>query len=154
MTRNKRDEARKLINEGIDPTEKKRSEKAVCHTENTFKAVALRWHASNKKWYESHRDNVLNSLETYVFPLIGSRDITSLESPDLILPVKAAKEKGIYEIASRLQQRIKAIMCYAAQSRIIKYNPAGDMAGALTTVKSQHRPALRLDCISDTPCQY
>ncbi|WP_436409449.1 tyrosine-type recombinase/integrase, partial [Escherichia coli] len=32
----------------------------------------------------------------------------------------------------------------AVQSGIIRYNPALDMAGALTTVKRQHRPALDL----------
>ncbi|WP_423782376.1 phage integrase central domain-containing protein, partial [Escherichia coli] len=52
--------------------------------------------------------------------------------------------KQIYEIASRLQQRISAVMRYAVQSGIIRYNPALDMAGALTTVKRQHRPALNL----------
>lgn len=35
-------------------------------------------------------------------------------------------------------------MRYAVQSGIIRYNPALDMAGALTTVKRQHRPALDL----------
>ena len=40
-------------------------------------------------------------------------------------------------------------MRYAAQSGIISYNPAVDMAGALTTVKRQHRPALALNHISD-----
>ncbi|HDX9260383.1 TPA: site-specific integrase [Escherichia coli] len=37
-----------------------------------------------------------------------------------------------------------AVMRYAVQSGIIRYNPALDMAGALTTVKRQHRPALDL----------
>lgn len=36
-------------------------------------------------------------------------------------------------------------MHYAAQSGIISFNPAVDMAGALTTVKRQHRPALALN---------
>ena len=67
----------------------------------------------------------------------------------LIYPVKTAEAKEIYEIAARLQQRITAIMRYAAQSGIISYNPAVDMAGALTTVKRQHRPALALNRISE-----
>lgn len=67
----------------------------------------------------------------------------------LIYPVKTAEAKEIYEIAARLQQRIAAIMRYAAQSGIISYNPAVDMAGALTTVKCQHRPALALNRISE-----
>ncbi|EMN7780374.1 integrase, partial [Escherichia coli] len=77
-------------------------------------------------------------------PFIGNRDITTLSTPDLLIPVRAAEVKQIYEIASRLQQRISAVMRYAVQSGIIRYNPALDMAGALTTVKRQHRPALDL----------
>ena len=82
------------------------------------------------------------SLETHVFPFIGNRNITTLNTPDLLIPVRAAEAKQIYEIASRLQQRISAVMRYAVQSGIIRYNPALDMAGALTSVKRQHRPLL------------
>ncbi|EAW1318548.1 DUF4102 domain-containing protein [Salmonella enterica subsp. diarizonae] len=147
--REKRDAARKLIAEGIDPCEQKRANKSLPDTAQTFEAVTRQWHKSNKKWSESHSEKVLKSMETHVFPLIGSRDITTLKTPDLLLPVKAAEAKEIFEIAARLQQRIAAVMRYAAQSGIISYNPAMDMAGALTTVKRQHRPALPLNRISE-----
>ncbi|ECO1013880.1 tyrosine-type recombinase/integrase, partial [Salmonella enterica subsp. enterica serovar Newport] len=147
--REKRDAARKLIAEGIDPCEQKRANKSLPDTAQTFETVARQWHRSNKKWSESHSEKVLKSLETHVFPLIGSRDITTLKTPDLLLPVKVAEAKEIFEIAARLQQRIAAVMRYAAQSGIISYNPAMDMAGALTTVKRQHRPALPLNRISE-----
>ena len=142
--RTKRDEARKLISEGIDPCEQKRVKKVVPDLQLSFEHIARRWHASNKQWAQSHSDKVLKSLETHVFPFIGNRDITTLSTPDLLIPVRAAEVKQIYEIASRLQQRISAVMRYAVQSGIIRYNPALDMAGALTTVKRQHRPALDL----------
>ena len=137
--RTKRDEARKLISEGIDPCEQKRVKKVVPDLQLSFEHIARRWHASNKQWAQSHSDKVLKSLETHVFPFIGNRDITTLNTPDLLIPVRAAEAKQIYEIASRLQQRISAVMRYAVQSGIIRYNPALDMAGALTTVKRQHR---------------
>lgn len=143
--REKRDESRKLIAANIDPCEQKRVKKSVPDIAYNFEAIARQWHSSNKKWSESHSEKTLKSLETHVFPFIGSRDITSLKTPDLLVPVKAAEAKEIYEIASRVQQRISAIMRYAAQSGIISYNPAVDMAGALTTVKRKHRPALALD---------
>lgn len=143
--REKRDEARKLIAADIDPCEQKRVKKSVPDVTHTFEAIARQWHSSNKKWSESHSEKTLKSLEAHVFPFIGSRDITALKTPDLLVPVKAAEAKEIYEIASRLQQRISAIMRYAAQSGVISYNPAVDMAGALTTVKRQHRPALALN---------
>ena len=147
--REKRDEARKLISDGIDPCEQRRAKKAAPEAINTFELVARQWHKSNKKWSENHSEKVLKSLEGHVFPYIGLRDITTLRTPDLLVPVKAAEAKEIYEIAARLQQRITAIMRYAAQSGIISYNPAVDMAGALTTVKRQHRPALTLSRISE-----
>ena len=147
--RGKRDEARKLIAEGIDPCEQRRVKKAIPDTAYTFEAVARQWHSSNKKWSGAHSEKILTSLVTHVFPFIGSRDITSLRTPDLLIPVKAAEVKEIYEIAARLQQRISSVMRYAAQSGIINYNPAVDMAGALTTVKRQHRPALALNRIPE-----
>ncbi|ECA3794573.1 DUF4102 domain-containing protein [Salmonella enterica subsp. enterica] len=147
--REKRDAARKLIAEGIDPCEQKRANKSLPDTAQTFETVTRQWHRSNKKWSESHSEKVLKSMETHVFPLIGSRDITTLKTPDLLLPVRAAEAKEIFEIAARLQQRITAVMRYAAQSGIISYNPAMDLAGALTTVKRQHRPALPLNRISE-----
>ncbi|WP_370611561.1 tyrosine-type recombinase/integrase [Klebsiella aerogenes] len=147
--RKKRDEARRLIDDGVDPCEQKRAKKTAPEAENTFEMVARQWHKSNKKWTASHSKRVITSLETHVFPYIGTREISTLKTPDLLVPVKAAETKEIYEIASRLQQRISAVMRYASQSGIIDYNPATDMVGALATVKRQHRPALALDRIPE-----
>ncbi|OKP17916.1 Arm DNA-binding domain-containing protein, partial [Serratia fonticola] len=47
--RDKRDLARKLIADGIDPCEQKRVKKSVPDTASTFEAVTLQWHKSNKK---------------------------------------------------------------------------------------------------------
>lgn len=147
--REKRDKARKLIADGIDPCEQKRVKKSVPDITQTFETIARQWHASNKKWSESHSDRVIKSLETHVFPFIGLRDIVSLTTPDLLVPVRAAETKEIYEVASRLQQRIGAVMRFAVQSGLIKYNPAIDMAGAIATVESEHRPALELNNITE-----
>ncbi len=84
--REKRDEARKLIAGNIDPCEQKRVQKSVPNVMHSFEVVARQWHNSNKKWSESHSEKTLKSLETYVFPLIGSREITSLKTPDLLVP--------------------------------------------------------------------
>lgn len=144
-----RDEIRKQVAAGTDPCEQKRVQKAVPDGEHTFEAVARQWHASNKQWTDPHSIRILRSLETHVFPFIGLRDIGSLGTPDLLVPVRAAEAKQVYDVAARLQQRITAIMRFAIQSGIIRYNPAPDMAGALTTVKRRHRPALPLSRLSE-----
>ncbi len=53
----------------------------------------------------------------------------------MLIPIRAAENKEIYEITAHLQQRIATIMRYAVQSDIIGYNPAIDIAGHRATQK-------------------
>ncbi|EOV4169664.1 TPA: tyrosine-type recombinase/integrase [Yersinia enterocolitica] len=138
----RRDEARKLIANNIDPSEKRKSEKVEEKGLLTFETVARDWHSSNRTWSDSHRTTVLNSLITHLFPVIGKRNITELKTRDLLLPLKNAEKSGHLEVASRLQQRITAIMRYAVHNALIDQNPAYDLSGAVTTPKGTHRPAL------------
>ncbi|EMH99753.1 type I restriction-modification system, M subunit [Klebsiella pneumoniae RYC492] len=60
----RRDEARKLLANGVDPSENKKAVKVEQEQEAiTFEVVARDWHASNQKWSASHSARVLKSLE-------------------------------------------------------------------------------------------
>ena len=52
--RARRDEARKLLANGTDPGDKKKSDKIEQSEALTFKEVAIEWHATNKKWSQEH----------------------------------------------------------------------------------------------------
>lgn len=80
-----------------------------------------------------------------MFPLIGERDIKSLKLPELIEPIKIVENAGKVDVARRLQQRVAAIMRYAAQNGIIEYNPAQDITGAVAPSETHHHPALELE---------
>ncbi|EKN3687339.1 tyrosine-type recombinase/integrase [Yersinia alsatica] len=143
--RARRDEARKLLANGVDPSESKKAVKVEQEQEAiTFEVVAREWHATNKKWSKDHSNRVLKTLEDFLFPTIGKHNITELKTRDLLAPIKAVEMSGRLEVASRLQQRTTAIMRYAVQSGLTDYNPAQEMAGAVATAKRQHRPALEL----------
>ncbi|MGM3173937.1 tyrosine-type recombinase/integrase [Dickeya lacustris] len=142
--RARRDEARKLLANGTDPGDKKKSDKIEQSEALTFKEVAIEWHSTNKKWSQEHSQRVLKSLEDNLFPAIGKRNIAELKTRDLLAPIKAVEQSGRLEVASRLQQRTTAIMRYAVQSGLIDYNPAQEMAGAVASSNRQHRPALDL----------
>ncbi|WP_282498453.1 tyrosine-type recombinase/integrase [Pantoea stewartii] len=142
--RARRDEARKLLANGIDPGDKKKNDKVEQEEARTFEQLAIEWHATNKKWSEEHSRRVLKSLEDNLFPAIGKRNIAELKTRDLLAPIKAVEMSGRLEIASRLQQRTTAIMRYAVQSGLLDYNPAQEMAGAVASSNRQHRPALEL----------
>ncbi|CAM6730132.1 Phage integrase family protein [Enterobacter intestinihominis] len=143
--RRRREEARQLIASNVDPGEKRKTKKIEEKGLLIFETVARDWHSSNRTWSDSHRKTVLSSLITHVFPVIGKRNITELKTRDLLVPLKKAEATGHLELAARLQQRITAIMRYAVHNALIDQNPAYDLTGAVTTAKSNHRPALPLE---------
>ena len=136
--RGRRDEARKLLANGVDPSENKKAVKVEHEQEViTFEVVAREWHASNQKWSASHSARVLKSLED------------DLKTRDLLVPIKAVESSGRLEVAARLQQHTTAIIRFAVQSGLIDYNPAQEIAGAVATAKRQHRAALELNRIPE-----
>ncbi len=148
--RRKRDEAKKLVSDGIDPSEKKKADKIEQSEALTFEAVARDWHtACKRKWSDSHSERVLRSLEDNLFSSIGQRKIAELKTKDLLVPVKTVAASGRLELAARLQQRTTAIMRYAVQNGLIDYNPAQEMSGAIAVAKRTHRPALPFDRFSE-----
>ncbi|WP_338804871.1 integrase arm-type DNA-binding domain-containing protein [Xenorhabdus griffiniae] len=147
--RARRDEAKKVIAQGIDPKAEKKEAHVGAKGKYSFEKVARDWHASNKRWSEDHKEQILRSLENYIFPHIGHFDITSLRTSHLLAPIKAVDADGKHDSARRLQQRVTAIMRYAVQNDILESSPANDMAGALITVKSRHHAALPHKCLPD-----
>ncbi|ENQ2598553.1 MULTISPECIES: tyrosine-type recombinase/integrase [Enterobacteriaceae] len=148
--RARRDEARKLLANGVDPSENKKAVKVEQEQEAiTFEVVAREWHTSNQKWSASHSARVLKSLEDNLFTAIGNQNIAELKTRDLLIPIKAVEMSGRLEVAARLQQRTTAIMRFAVQSGLIDYNPAQEMAGAVASGNRQHRPALELKRIPE-----
>ena len=147
--RTRRDDARNLLANNIDPGDKKKSDKIEQEEARTFEQLAVEWHATNKKWSEEHSRRVLKSLEDNLFPAIGKRNIADLKTRDLLAPIKAVELSGRLEVASRLQQRTTAIMRYAVQSGLLDYNPAQEMVGAVASNNRQHRPALQLKLIPE-----
>lgn len=148
--RRKRDEAKKLVSVGIDPSEKKKTDKIEQSEAFTFEAIARDWHtACNRRWSPSHSERVLKSLEDNLFSSIGKRKIVELKTKDLLVPIKVVEASGRLEVAARLQQRTTAIMRYAVQNGLIDYNPAQEMSGAIAVAKRTHRPALPFDRFSE-----
>jgi integrase len=140
--RAKRDEAKRLLAQGIDPKVEEKGAQSEFQGAYLFETIARQWHSSNQRWGEDHRSQVIRSLEQYLFPHIGSFDVRTLRTSQLLIPIKAVDASGKHDVAQRLQQRITAIMRYAVQNDIITSSPANDMAGALTAVKAKHHPAL------------
>ncbi|MDV7210135.1 tyrosine-type recombinase/integrase [Azotobacter beijerinckii] len=146
--RSRRAEALEILAQGQDPIESARQAKieAAASSANTFKAVALEWHAAGaRKWSVGHAATILRRLELCLFPVLGTRPVADLKVRDLLAPLKAAEQRDALDLASRLRQYMDGIMRFAVQHGHIDSNPARDLQGAIATRKTAHRPALPLE---------
>ena len=105
--RERRDEARKLLANEIDPGENRKVQKAA-KTEraaNSFEVVAREWLAKNTPtWAASHTSKIVRRLEMYVFPWLGGRPIAEIAPPELLAVARRVEDAGAIETAHRILQ--------------------------------------------------
>jgi hypothetical protein len=73
QARERREEARKLLARGIDPSTSRKQEKAEREElrSNRFEAIAREWHSKMKSenaWTEDHAVTIMNRMEKDMFP--------------------------------------------------------------------------------------
>lgn len=125
-----RDQARKLLSAGMDPSEQRRQEKATraVNNANTFEAVARAWHAFwsvNKS--ERHAGYVMARLEADVFPEIGRMPLDALTAPHFIRTARKIEERGAMDLAKRAFQTCGQVMRYAVAHGLHDRNPCADI---------------------------
>lgn len=143
--REKRETARKLLAEGIDPNQAKRVAKAKSRisAENTFEAIAREWHDNQKSgWSENHAQTVLARLEQDIFPELGRYPITDIDAPTLLSTIRRIEARGAHEIARRQVQVCGQVFRYGIQTGRADRDPSHDLRGALKPVKKSHYAAL------------
>jgi hypothetical protein len=81
--REKRDEARRLVADSIDPSAKRQADKAALG--NTFEVVAREWLDLVKDSIkESTFERERSQLERFVFPELGDRPVSQLTTPEIL----------------------------------------------------------------------
>jgi len=143
--REKRDEARKLIGNGVDPNDVKRAQKAAQGqaTENSFQTVAMEWFAKMMATKsENHRSRTIRSMEKDLFPIIGSRPINSISPPDLLMALRKIESRGAIESAHRIKQVAGQVFRYAVATGRAERDPSHDLKGALASPKKTHFAAI------------
>lgn len=145
MARARRDEARRQLANGQDPSEKRRADKVAARiaAASSFKAIALEWHHTKSgEWAPGHADSVLRTLELHLFPDLGARPIADIEPMALLDVLKKVEKAGKLDTANRLRERCEAIFRLAIKTGRARYNPAAELVGALKKRISKPRPAL------------
>lgn len=143
--RAKRDEAKRGIAGGIDPNEARKEEKLVREvlSKNTFREIALEWHASKiKKWSDGYASDIMEAFNKDVFPYIGSTPIADVKPLVLLKVLRRMEERGATEKAKKVRQRCGEVFRYAIVTGRAEYNPAPDLTSAMHGHEAQHYPFL------------
>ncbi|WP_025154897.1 tyrosine-type recombinase/integrase [Morganella morganii] len=143
--REMRNQARKVLAAGDDPSQIKKEEKAIqkLSTGNTFEAIAREWHKSKAdRWSLRYRDEIIDTFEKDIFPYIGKRPIAEIKPLELLETLRKMEKRGALEKMRKVRQRCGEVYRYAIITGRAEYNPAPDLASALTPPKKQHFPFL------------
>jgi integrase len=143
--RTRRDEARKLLADGVDPGEHRKATKAA-KTErgaNSFELVAREWYIKHSPgWAEHHGNRIIRRLERDIFPWIGGKAIADVTAPELLAVVRRIESRGALETAHRALGNCGQVFRYAIATGRATRDPSGDLRGALPPFKGEHFSAV------------
>jgi integrase len=130
QARDRRLDARKLVAQGINPSEYKKSVRRAKReaAANSFRLVAVQWH---EQWKigksERHAGYTIRRLESDVFPAIGNRAISEILAPEIVTLIKKIASRGALDLAKRAHQMIGQVFRYAVAHGLASRNPATDI---------------------------
>lgn len=139
--RNGREKAKKLLVQGIDPSDAKKDGKreAVRNAENTFKAAALEWHENQLAlWTPAHAQNVMRRFEVDIFPYIGNRPIAEIDPPELLEVLRRIEKRGALDVTARVKQICGQVFRYGIATGRCQRDPSADLKGALKANQTTH----------------
>lgn len=139
--RERRDEARRLALQGIDPIRHRRAEERK--RQSTFEDVANEWLAERiSSWSTEYAQNVHRMFQLNIFPWIGTIPVAALHAADVLECLKRVQKRGSLETAHRIRANCSMVMRYAVATRRADRNPIVDLQGALPPVKTRHHPSI------------
>jgi integrase len=106
---------RLMVRQGVDPISARRAERAGAAKGMTFEDCAKKYIDAHKGNWKSikHQTQWPNTLATYAYPIIGSKDINDVAKADILAvlnPIWSTK----LETATRVKGRISKILDWAA----------------------------------------
>ena len=137
--RQRRDEARKLVAQGIDPSAARKATKDADAL--TFEAIAREWlerrdlaPATAKKHHWL--------LERHVLPVLGAKPISSITAADVLGMLQGLEARGLLETAGRARSQVSVVFRHAVATLRAPGDPTVALRGAIKTPKVTHHAAI------------
>ena len=143
--RQRRDKARELLAEGIDPGAAKQEAKKAqaVAIANTFETVARDWlEKTAADRIASTTKKIENWFTHDVYPYIGTMPISTIGARDVLGALRHMEARGALDSVQRVKQHIGQVFRYAISTGSAERDPTPDLKGALTTATKKHYAAI------------
>jgi integrase len=135
--REKRDEARRLIADEIDPSAERKARRAAMLV--TFQGVAQEWLDLQSKSLAPETISILGArLNSGLHPYLGTRPMTSITAQELLSALRRIEARGRHETAHRVRALAGRVFRYAVATGRAQHDVAADLKDALAPVKSKN----------------
>ncbi len=143
--RERREAARKLIAQGIDPGAERKAEKAAVAAlaGNCFESICREWLEQRKSTVDpAQHVKTLARMQNDVFPWLGAKPITEISAPDVLSVLRRIDERGARYTAHRTRSEVSQAFRYAIATGRAERDPCPDLRGAIPAAKETHFAAI------------
>jgi integrase len=135
--REKRDDARRLVADEIDPSADRKAKRAAMLV--TFEGVAQEWLDLQDKSLAPETISILGSrLNSGLYPYLGSRPVGAITAQELLAALRRIEARGRHETAHRVRALAGRVLRYAVATGRAQHDVAADLKDALAPVKSKN----------------
>lgn len=149
----KHQEARKLVEQGVNPTQHRNLERLKRQHDNaaTFETVAGEWSADMRarKWTPAYADKVDALLKKDLFPKLGGLPMKSISAPVIMTVLKKIQARGAATQALLARQLISTIFRHAIITHRAENDPAFPLKGLIARRRPVHRKHLEQRDVPD-----
>lgn len=157
LARDRRDEARRQLAAGINPSQARKIDKAAREqaaerqrlaaaglpVPGTFAHTAEDWFQYRRAgWSPRHADKVQALLGNDLVPFIGLRPLAEISAPEMLQQVRRIEARGVGETAYRALRVASAVFCHGVQQGLCKSDPTRDLKGAVKLPLATSRAAV------------
>lgn len=142
--RQRRDDARKLLANDIDPSTHRKQVKddKEALKDNSFEWIARDWHkkqVEDHAWTDDHAATIMVRMEKDMFPWIGKTVITEVTAKEIKTILDRVKSRGFIETARRCYTIIGQVYRYAIMIGKAQYDISAGFRGYLPAISKTRK---------------
>ncbi|MAM37983.1 MAG: integrase [Erythrobacter sp.] len=145
QARSGRDDARKLLAQGMDPALDKARRKLQARVDagNTFDLIAEEFIAKRTvEGWSAATIGKAHFLLKHLNPTLGKMPVSDIVPTDILAVLKQIEKRGKLETARRALQFASGVFRYAVATARLASDPTRDLRGALIAPKPKHHGAI------------